>query len=444
MSLIWRLLAVIAAVGLLASACGGNDDDDRLSLGRETNTATAPGSAAPESGTSSPTSNTSPDQPPSIAPTADPAPGQDGDSQSTPIDEPQEFSLVLTPVVSLPDPIALVARPGTGGGTGDLYVATRDGRVWLLGADGDEPPEVVLDISDLTTAECEEGLLGIAFSPDGSKLYAHYTDVGGDNQIVEYPMSGHRAQSDQGRAVLSVDEPACNHNGGHIAFGPDGYLWIGFGDGGGANDMFNHGQNLDSLLATMVRIDPQAFGESAYSIPADNPFVDGGARPEIWAYGARNPWRFSFDQATGDLWFADVGQNEWEEIHVLWAADGWAPGANLGWPLFEGDERFSGTATPDNLDFPVHVYSHDVGCSVTGGHVYRGSAIPHLVGAYVFGDYCAGRLWALTIDEQGVDTRIELGLSVPQVTLVSFGEDAAGELYVLSFDGTVYRLEPVQ
>lgn len=443
MSLIWRLLAVIAAVGLLASACGGNNDDDgRSSTGdQSTTTAEATGPATPTAGAVEPTAITAPEPGVTSSPAAEPGPESADDDQPAPANQSDKPSLALTPVVSLPDPIALVARPGTGGGTGDLYVATRDGRVWLLGADGDEPPEVVLDISDLTTAECEEGLLGIAFSPDGSKLYAHYTDLGGDNQIVEYPMSGHRAQSDQGRAVLSVDEPACNHNGGHIAFGPDGYLWIGFGDGGGANDMFNHGQNLDSLLATMVRIDPEASDEGGYTIPEDNPFGDGGARPEIWAYGARNPWRFSFDRATGDLWIADVGQNEWEEIHVLRSADGWAPGANLGWPLFEGDERFSGTATPDNLDFPVHVYSHDVGCSVTGGHVYRGSAIPHLAGAYVFGDYCAGRLWALTIDEQGVDARVELGLSVPQVTLVSFGEDAAGELYVLSFDGTVYRLE---
>ncbi|MDE0001460.1 MAG: PQQ-dependent sugar dehydrogenase, partial [Rhodospirillaceae bacterium] len=164
----------------------------------------------------------------------------------------------------------------------------------------------------------------------------------------------------------------------------------------------------------------------------------------IWAYGARNRWRFSFDRATGDLWIADVGQNDWEEVHVLRAADGWAPGANLGWPLFEGAERFSGTATSDDLDIPLYVYSHDDGCSVTGGYVYRGSAIPSLVGAYVFGDLCAGRIWGLATGEQGTAARVELGVSVPRVSLVSFGEDASGELYVLSFDGTVYRLAPAQ
>ncbi|WP_419918986.1 PQQ-dependent sugar dehydrogenase [Candidatus Poriferisocius sp.] len=347
---------------------------------------------------------------------------------------------MLAPVVSLTEPIALVARPGTGD-PGDLYVASRGGQVWLLAAGGDEPPLTVLDIGDLTTNRCEMGLLGIAFSPDGSKLYAHYTDLEGNNQVVEYPMAGQRVLEDGGRRVLDVTQPACNHNGGHLVFGPDGHLWIGLGDGGGANDTFGHGQNLNSVLGAMIRIDPEAGGGTGYTIPPGNPFTDGGARPEIWAYGARNPWRFSFDRTTGDLWIADVGQNEWEEIHRLAAGDGWEPGTNLGWPLFEGNERFSGTATPDDLVPPIHVYSHEDGCSITGGHVYRGSAIPDLVGTYVFGDYCAGHLWGLSVDDQGMFTRIELGVSVPPVSLVSFGEDAGGELYALSFDGTVYRLD---
>ncbi|MYB09894.1 MAG: PQQ-dependent sugar dehydrogenase [Acidimicrobiia bacterium] len=443
MSLSPKLLAVVVAVGLLAGACGGNDDaDDRSGTGGpSTTTAEATGAATPAVGVAEPTAGSTPEPGLTSSP-VNPEPEPVDDDQQAPANQPVEPSLVLTPVVSLPDPIALVARPDTGSGPGDLYVATRDGRVWLLGADGDEPPVMVLDIGDLTTTDCEEGLLGIAFSPDGSHLYLHYTDLRGDNQIVEYPMSGQWVEGDQGRTVLSVDEPACNHNGGHIVVGPDGYLWIGFGDGGGRDDMFNQGQDLDTLLATMVRIDSKSDGGSAYSIPADNPFADGVGRAEIWHYGARNPWRFSFDRATGDLWIADVGQNTWEEIHVLRAADDWKPGANLGWPLFEGDERFSGTATPDDLDFPAYVYHHDDGCSITGGHVYRGTAIPHLVGTYVFGDFCQGRIWGLTIDDQGAATRVELGLSVPQGTLVSFGEDAAGELYVLSFDDTVYRLVP--
>ena len=440
MSLVGRAVAVLAAACLLAGACGGNDDHGgRRDVGAPTITAT--GTAAAEATPQRPAAEPIAEEPAVAEPVPTEAPAPDESAQPTPAVAPLEPTLVLAPVVSLADPIALVVRPGTGSGTGDLYVATRAGRVWLLGADGDEPPEMVLDISDLTTTDCETGLLGIAFAPDGSSLYVHHTDLRGDNQIVEYPMSGHRVLGHQGRTVLSVAQPACNHNGGHIAFGPEGNLWIGLGDGGGANDMFNHGQNLDSLLGTMVRIDPGASGGADYAIPADNPFAGGGGRPEIWVYGARNPWRFSFDGDIGDLWIADVGQNDWEEIHVLRAADGWVPGANLGWPLYEGTQRFSGSATPDDLVFPIHVYDHELGCSVTGGHVYRGSAIAQLAGAYVFGDYCTGRIWALTIDDEGADTREELEVSVPQFSLVSFGEDASGEIYVLSFDGTVYRLE---
>ncbi len=427
-----RMLAVIVGACLVAGACGGDNDDGR----RESGSPAPTNSPSPGSSTATP----HPGRTPGGSGGSGPTTGQPGDPRAT-TGRPEESSLMLTLVASLPEPIALVARPGTGD-PGDLYVATRDGRVWLLTADGDEPPEVVLDVGNLTTTECENGLLGLAFSSDGSNLYIHHTDLEGHNRIVEYPMIGQWVREDQGRRVLSVNQPACNHNGGHLAVGPDGNLWIGLGDGGGADDMFGHGQNLSSLLGTLIRIDPGADGESGYSVPPDNPFTDGGARPEIWAYGARNPWRFSFDRTTGDLWIADVGQNRWEEIHVLAADDGWEPGANLGWPLFEGHERFSGTADPDDLVFPVHVYSHDVGCSITGGHVYRGSAIPDLVGTYVFGDFCTGRLWGLTVDHQGASKRVELEVSAPRLSLVSFGEDAAGELYVLDLDGFVYRLEP--
>ena len=439
MTLVGRLLTVVAAFGLLVGACGGNNDDDQSQSEPERTAASeattgAESTASPASGSSTVGPTVAADQP-APSPTAITASGQSGTAQPTAV------SLVLAPVASLTDPIALIARPSTGGTSGDLYVATREGQVWLMSADGDEPPEMVLDISAHTNPECEEGLLGIAFSPDGSLLYVSSTDLRGDSLITEYPMSGQWVQADAGRDLLKVSQPACNHNGGHIVLGPDGYLWIGFGDGGGRDDMFNQGQDLDTLLAAMIRIDPEADGGTAYSIPSDNPYVDGGGRAEIWHYGARNPWRFSFDRVTNDLWIADVGQNTWEEIHILRAADAWKPGANLGWPLFEGDERFSGTATPENLDFPAYVYHHDDGCSITGGHVYRGSAIPHLVGTYVFGDFCVGRIWGLTIDDQGTANLVDLGLSVPQVTLVSFGEDASGELYVLSFDDTVYRLE---
>ena len=359
-----------------------------------------------------------------------------------------ETRLELVPVAEIEAPVALVARPGTG----RRYVATLAGQVWLLdpadggGADGTEgaAPRLVADIGSRVSQGCENGLLGIAFSPDGSQLYLSYTDTAGNSRIAVMPMEGDTPRADRRRVLLALDQPACNHNGGDLAFGPDGNLWIGFGDGGGANDVFGQGQDRSTLLATMVRIDPSPAAGQGYGIPDGNPFA-GSRAPEVWAYGARNPWRFSFDRLTGDLWIADVGQNRFEEIHVLPAAAGWLPGANLGWPLFEGSERFgggdAGGETPADLVFPVYTYTHDDGCSVTGGYVYRGSAIAALAGTYVFGDYCTGDLWGLVRGTDGTAERIDLDVSVPRSTLASFGEDADGELYALSTAGTVFRLE---
>jgi len=296
------------------------------------------------------------------------------------------------------------------------------------------PPDVKIML------QSENGLLGVAFGPDGDQLYLSYTDTARNSRIVVVPMEGEVPQTGRARVLLALDQPACNHNGGEVQLGPDGNLWAGFGDGGGADDIFGQGQDRNTLLGALVRIDPDPPSGRGYGIPAGNPFASSGA-PEVWAYGARNPWRFSFDRRTGDLWIADVGQNRIEEIHVLPAADGWLPGANLGWPLFEGNERFSGSETPADLVFPVYTYTHDDGCSVTGGYVYRGSAIAALEGTYVFGDYCTGDLWGLVRGADGTAERIDLGVSVPRNTLVSFGEDAAGELYALSAAGTVFRLQ---
>ena len=358
-----------------------------------------------------------------------------------------DVRLELVPVADIEAPIALAARPGTG----QRYLATLTGQVWLLdpaaGSEADRgvAPQLVADIGAQISQGCENGLLGIAFSPDGSQLYLSYTDTATNSRIAVMPMEGEIPQTERRRVLLALDQPACNHNGGDLAFGPDGNLWAGLGDGGGANDRFGHGQDRTTLLGTMVRIDPDPPSGRGYGIPAGNPFASGGGAPEVWAYGARNPWRFSFDRLTGDLWIGDVGQNRIEEIHVLPAADGWTPGANLGWPLFEGNERFSGDGsggeTPGDLVFPVYTYSHDDGCSVTGGYVYRGSAIAALAGTYVFGDYCTGDIWGLVRGPDGTAERIDLGVSVPRSTLVSFGEDANGELYVLSAAGTVLRLE---
>jgi glucose/arabinose dehydrogenase len=355
----------------------------------------------------------------------------------------------LVPAAEIEAPVALAARPGTG----QRYVATLTGQVWLLDpaegrdadgaadADAGAVPQLVADIGSRVSQGCENGLLGIAFSPDGSQLYFSYTDTAGNSRLEVMPMDGETPQTDRRRVLLALDQPACNHNGGDLAFGPDGNLWIGFGDGGGANDRFGQGQDRSTLLATMVRIDPSPASGQGYGIPAGNPFITSGGAPEVWAYGARNPWRFSFDRLTGDLWIADVGQNRIEEIHVLTAAEGWSPGSNLGWPLFEGNERFArGDQTPADLVFPVYTYTHDEGCSVTGGYVYRGAAIAALEGTYVFGDYCTGDLWGLVRGAGGAAERIDLGVSVPASTLVSFGQDADGELYALSAAGTVFRL----
>ncbi|MDE2894434.1 MAG: PQQ-dependent sugar dehydrogenase [Chloroflexota bacterium] len=350
------------------------------------------------------------------------------------------------PVAEVAAPIALASRPGTG----QRYVASRLGQVWLLdpsdgsgadsAADAGAASKLVADIGSRVSQGCENGLLGAAFGPDGDQLYLSYTDTARNSRIVVVPMEGEVPQTGRARVLLALDQPACNHNGGEVQLGPDGNLWIGFGDGGGADDIFGQGQDRSTLLGTLLRIDPDPPSGRGYGIPEGNPFASGNA-PEVWAYGARNPWRFSFDRLTGDLWIADVGQNRIEEVHVLPAADGWSPGANLGWPLFEGNERFSGEATPADLVFPVYTYTHDDGCSVTGGYVYRGSAIEALWGAYVFGDYCTGDLWGLVRGPGGAAERIDLGVSVPRNTLVSFGEDAAGELYALSAAGTVFRLQ---
>jgi glucose/arabinose dehydrogenase len=243
------------------------------------------------------------------------------------------------------------------------------------------------------------------------------------------------------RSILSVEQPYPNHNGGEIEFGPDGYFYIGLGDGGDAGDPEGNGQNTEVLLGKILRIDPLNPGNGQeYSIPSDNPFADGdGGAPEVWLYGARNPWRFSFDAETDDLWVADVGQNEWEEIDLLPAADGGGKGANLGWDRMEGTHSFEGDE-PDDDVLPVYEYSHDDGCSVTGGVVYRGSAVPELAGAYLFSDFCQGTLRAIRV--AGGELADERVFDAETSSASSFGVDAAGDVYVASLEGPIYRIDP--
>jgi len=342
--------------------------------------------------------------------------------------------LELERVATLEQPIALAVRSGDRA----LYVAERSGRVVALREGRD--PEVVLDLSGEISSGAEQGLLGIAFSPDGGFLYADYTDTNGDTRVVEFAVRGDGDIDPTSRELLFVAQPFSNHNGGHLAFGPDGYLYVALGDGGSAGDPMGNGQSLSTPLGKLLRISPRPAGDAAYGIPPDNPFVGlDGALREIWAYGLRNPWRFSFDRETGDLWIGDVGQNAWEEIDFEPAGSG--GGLNFGWNLFEGSRRFAGDGDRRTTVLPVHEYVNDGStCSVTGGYVYRGEAIPSLSGAYVFGDFCAGELLAFRVRDGRATEPVLLGPVVPN--LASFGEDANGELYVMSLSGGIYRLMP--
>jgi glucose/arabinose dehydrogenase len=268
-----------------------------------------------------------------------------------------------------------------------------------------------------------------------------YTDVGGDTRVVEYAFADGRADPASRREVLSVEQPFANHNGGEVVFGPDGKLYIGLGDGGGQRDPDDRGQDPGALLGKILRIDPRPAGGQPYTVPADNPFVNrSGARPEIWASGLRNPWRFTWDRATGDLWIGDVGQDDWEEIDFVPAGSG--AGANFGWSEMDSRHPLKGDNPPGAI-LPIFEYTHDGGnCSIVGGYAYRGAAIPALGGAYLYGDSCSGRIWALTQRDGRVVDQRELDLGVDGLQIASFGEDEAGELYVLDLSGGLYRLQP--
>jgi glucose/arabinose dehydrogenase len=338
----------------------------------------------------------------------------------------------LEEIAELDEPVSMTFRPQA---PDVIYIAERPGRVRVM-RNGDVADDPVLDIADLTDAQGEQGLLGIAAHPTDALLYANYTDNSGDTQIVEFTIADDGSiDGDSRREVLSIEQPYGNHNGGGLVFGPDGLLWIGTGDGGSGGDPERRATNPESLLGKMLRIDPRASGDAPYSVPDDNPFVNDGAyAPEIFSTGLRNPWRYSFDRVTGDLWIADVGQNEVEEIHLADAAAGAGRGQFYGWSAFEGNERFNSDVSPDGALPPVHTYPHgEQGCSITGGYVYRGSALPNLRGAYIFADYC-------TPGVRAFDGTNDVMLDESPTTVVSFGEDADGELYVMSLNGPVYKL----
>jgi glucose/arabinose dehydrogenase len=328
----------------------------------------------------------------------------------------------------------------SGDGTGRLFVVEQTGAVRIVAGDRVEA-EPFLDLSDLVVAGSEQGLLGLAFHPsyeDNGRLFVNYTNLDGDTVVAEYSAEGGRAEPSSGRVLLTIEQPFSNHNGGALAFGPDGYLYIATGDGGSAGDPLDNGQSLGTLLGKLLRIDVDATtGDLPYGIPDDNPFVGrDGARPEIWAYGLRNPWRFSFDAITDELWVGDVGQAGLEEIDRARGGGG----INFGWNVMEGNACFEPASGCDRseLVLPVAQYSHDLGCSVTGGYVYRGRAQRALRGVYLFSDYCSGTIWGLDAAQPGagVARLLESGRAVS-----SFGVDEAGELYLTDLDsGTLFRI----
>ena len=323
-----------------------------------------------------------------------------------------------------------------------LFVVEQVGRIRIV-ADGAVRDEPFLDISADLSRGNEQGLLGLAFHPDyaaNGRFFINYTDRAGATRIVSYRVSGDPDRADAASAtpLLSIEQPFANHNGGWLGFGPDGLLYIGMGDGGAAGDPNGNGQNKDSLLGKILRIDVD--GGEPYGIPAGNPFADGGGAPEIFALGLRNPWRISFDG--DDIYIGDVGQRRIEEIDVIGVADA---GANLGWNVMEGPDCYQPRkdCPAEGLVLPVHSYTHEEGCSVTGGYVYRGAAIPAIAGRYFFADYCAGVLQSF-VYAGGAATEIvrhdaALG-AIGDVT--SFGLDGAGELYVTTGAGAVMKFAP--
>lgn len=332
---------------------------------------------------------------------------------------------------------------GAGDGSGRLFVLEKAGRVWDI-RDG-RRGALVLDLSARVSTGGEQGLLGIAFSPafaDDGLVFVSYTQSDGASALSRFAMDGDVIDPDSEKMLLHVAQPYANHNGGMIAFGPDGYLYLGLGDGGSGGDPYGNGQDRGTMLGKLLRIDVVggAADPAGYVTPDDNPFVEqAGARPELWATGLRNPWRFSFDRATGDLWIGDVGQDAWEEIDFQ-AAD--SPGGeNYGWNLFEATHPYppdSVAPDPGDATMPVAEYGRDAGSSVTGGYVYRGTAEPGLYGTYLYADFTTGRIWGLQHAPDGsVRTRelLDTDLLIP-----SFGEDDDGELYVVDFGGGVYRV----
>lgn len=379
-------------------------------------------------------------------PTNPPAPASS--TSPTPTNSPQSATPPATTAARLPDPAAYrwqqvvdgLEAPtdiqSAGDGSGRLFVLEKPGRIRII-KDGRLQPTPFLDITgQVGSLGSEQGLLGLAFHPKFSQngyFFVNYTDQDGNTHIARFIARGDAADPASEKRLLFVQQPFANHNGGGLAFDPSGMLVIGLGDGGSQGDPYGNGQSKNTFLGKLLRLNVDTG--DPYAIPADNPFASAGGRAEIWYFGLRNPWRFSFDRQTGDLWIADVGQDLWEEIDFVPA--GKTGGLNFGWNAMEGKHPYKGVDQP-GFTPPVAEYSHAYGCAVTGGYVYRGSALPAWQGVYFFGDYCSGRVWGLPSPPN--DTQ-PVQLYQTNFKISTFGVDDAGELYLADYaGGSIYKL----
>jgi glucose/arabinose dehydrogenase len=341
--------------------------------------------------------------------------------------------------------VKITSLTHAGDGSGRLFLTTRTGQIRIIEG-GKLLSKPFLDIREnVDSASIEQGLLSIAFDPDYTEtgeFYVYYTNLGTDNDtiVARYRVSADEniADPDSEQVILFLEQPANNHNVGQLQFGPDNYLYVALGDGGKGNDPWGHGQNAESLFGAILRLGVR--GKETYVAPPDNPFISNGeGAAEVWVYGLRNPWRFSFDRLTGDVYIADVGQNLFEELNF--SPSGQAAGSNFGWNVMEGQHCFRPKTNCDRegLVLPIVEYQHgEDGCAIVGGYVYRGSDFPQMIGTYYFADYCSGDIWGAARDASGTWSVTELLDTEYQI--VSFGEDEAGELYVLELEGRIFRL----
>ena len=444
-----RWVSLVTAT-LVVAACGGDGADESTAVIVTTTTTETPADPTEPSATrpSVPPDATTPTSPataPSSTSVAAPAPASSAPASTEPEPDPPpadpevgDPSVDTEFVVTVDVPVDLAVRPGDGA----LHLVNQSGTVVRF-----EPETgastTTLDVSGQIAFGGERGLLGLEFSPDGSRAYTNSSGPDGATVITEYAVgTGGVLAPASARVLLSVDQPYSNHNAGDLAFGADGMLYIPLGDGGSAGDPERRSADPTSLLGSLLRIDPTPSDGSPYTVPRDNPFAQGpldglDGAPEVWAWGLRNPWKIAFDPASGVLWIADVGQNQYEEINRVAAGDlpaGFA--VDFGWSGLEGTEVFNDDDVRDDTTLPVLTYEHGAdGCSISGGVPYRGSAIDDLEPAYVYSDYCSGIVWALDLAGNR-NLRLLDGLS--EVTAVRAGPD--GELYILQAGGEVLRL----